>query len=66
MLEKHKILSGLGAIAVFVGGVVLAVLQIRWIDTSADAEEEQIRRNLTVGSGQALRDSGDEIRVLIL
>jgi signal transduction histidine kinase len=61
----RRFMPWLVALAIFAGGAVLGVLQVRWVGEASRAEESRIRASLNRGSEQVRTQSEDEIRVLL-
>lgn len=55
----------LPVLAVLAGGVVLGVLQVRWIGEASRAEETRLRGTLRRGVEQVRSHAEDEVRVLL-
>lgn len=53
------------ALAIIAGGVVLGVLQVKWVGEASRAEENRIRASLDRGAEQVRNHAEEEIRVLL-
>jgi signal transduction histidine kinase len=65
MASVRRIVPWLVVLAVLAGGVVLGVLQIRWVGEASRAEESRIRATLNRGAEQVRYHAEDEVRVLL-
>jgi signal transduction histidine kinase len=61
----RRIVPWLVVLAVLAGGVVLGVLQVRWVGEASRAEESRIRATLNRGAEQVRYHAEDEVRVLL-
>jgi len=60
-----KLVPTIGIVILAAGGIVLGVLQYRWIDQVSRSEEERIRKEMRMNLVQALGNSGDEVRLIV-
>ncbi len=60
-----KLVPAIGIVVLAAGGIVLGILQYRWINQVSRSEEERIRREMRMNLVQALGNSGDEVRLIV-
>ena len=65
MASVRRIVPWLVVLAVLASGVVLGVLQVRWVGEASRAEESRIRATLNRGAEQVRYHAEDEVRVLL-